>query len=56
MPFPLILANSLSSAENVSTIVIADGGRVPLSNPIYEFSVCGPRFIQFHENSYLSTL
>lgn len=40
MPFPLIVANSLSSNQNASNIISAQGDVVPLTNPIYEFSVC----------------
>jgi lysophospholipase len=45
VPFPLIVADSASPSANASNILPGDA--VPLSNPIYEFSLCesGPALI-----------
>jgi hypothetical protein len=40
IPYPIVVADTVSRSENVSNIITAEGEIVPLSNPIYEFSVC----------------
>ena len=41
-PFPIVLANSLTSRDNGTQFIEPDQF-VPLQNPIYEFNVCESR-------------